>query len=80
MSEIQELRDELSQTQRDLSEAKDDLVRAQQVTPAQPVKPSVPLKPANQSGRDLGLGKKEYYSCLSLCDQGNQANRYFAGL
>ena len=60
MSDIQELRDQLRETRRDLSDAKDDIVRAQRVTPAQPTtRPSAPVETSkSETEKILAWAKK----------------------
>ena len=68
MSEIQELRDELTQTKRDLSDAKDDLVRAQRVTPVQPtVKPSVPVETSKSEAEEILAWAKRNTTLVFPC-------------
>jgi len=54
MSDIQGLRDQLSEAKRDLSKAKDDIVRAQRVTPVQPTtKPSGPVETSKSESEEI---------------------------
>ncbi|HAE11876.1 MAG TPA: hypothetical protein DCG39_09565, partial [Opitutae bacterium] len=54
MTEIQDLREKLGKTQSELSQAKDDLVRAQPASPAQPSPtPSAPVIPAKSKVEEI---------------------------
>jgi CRP-like cAMP-binding protein/flagellar basal body-associated protein FliL len=68
MSDIQGLRDQLSQTKRELSEAKDDIVRAQRVVPVQPeAKPVSPVKTSKSEADEILAWAKRNTTLIFPC-------------
>jgi len=68
MSEIQELRDQLRQTKSELSDAKDDVVRAQRVAPVQPsTKPSGPVPTSKSEAEEILAWAKRNTTLIFPC-------------
>ncbi|MBT3637533.1 MAG: cyclic nucleotide-binding domain-containing protein [Opitutae bacterium] len=68
MSDVQGLRDQLSQAKRELSEAKDDIVRARRVTPVQPTtRPSAPVETGKSESEEILAWAKRNTTLIFPC-------------
>jgi CRP-like cAMP-binding protein len=68
MSDIQGLRDQLSQAKRELSDAKDDIVRAQRVVPVQPrAKPISPVETSKSETEEILAWAKKNTTLVFPC-------------